>query len=652
MSNWFTIKNAKESAEILIYDQIGKDWLGNDGVNAKAFAEALKDIPAKTPITVAINSPGGNVWDGLAIAQQLAQRKEYVTTRVDGVAASIASIIALAGSKLVMPENSLFMIHDPSGMAAGTAEDMRKMADTLEQHADLLAGIYAKKTGKSKDQIRQLMAAETWFTGAEAKDFGFADEVTGQVQLAAQFNFHQSLRHVPAALVALKTPPPQSASGTPTKHMETQPTATASGPVAAAGANPVQFVDHSKELDAIKAQLKAERDARITNEYRLLAQHRPYMAESEWLPKVLNDESIMDAIRKMPVQPEAEPVQTLGTVSNLGNPAIEAYRALGPSCVFNAKGEIPSITAETARKRIAHRKLHGAGIEAQMQRFGIRNSNTVSSTLKPDVLADAVITVANNRLAALNAFSRLFSADTVRPGASVQVKKATSGSTGQTNPTNFESGDSVLDPISVTMAHKTQSFQVSPSDRNYGFMLEDIAQVNAQSFANLLSDVYTALFTTGNYGTATSIGVAATFAADSLKPVLALAKNYRAKNLLLDGGHLAYLLPTDREAFRLGEAGAFGFDLMVEQNRWTSAATNAAGFVCSPDAVAIATALPVNPSSSQFEQVGSFTVAELGLSVLYTNWFNTATRVHWASYEIMFGAGVGDSTQAEVLVTS
>jgi hypothetical protein len=487
--------------------------------------------------------------------------------------------------------------------------------------------------------------------GREAVLAGFADQTTAPVQMAAQFNFHPQLRRVPAALVANTTPPPQTpAGGHHPEQMQNQPTTTtSSGPVAAVGVEtPVQVIDHAKDINAIHAALKRERELRITAEFRALAQHRPTLNETEWLPRVIADETIMDSLRKLPVE-AAAPVKPV--IENLGNPVIEEYKAFGPTTIF-LNCESPRINASTAKKRIAWRKQHGEGLQAQLMRFAPMAGNTISSTLKPDVLADAVVTVANNRLAPLRAFSRLFSADVMRPGASVQVKKATAGSTGQTNPTNFESGDSTLAPISVTMAHKTQSFQVDASDRNFGFSLEDIALVNAQSFANLLSDVYTAVLTTANYGTGISVGVAATFAADSLKPVLAAAKNYRAKNLLLDGGHLAYLLPTDRESFALGEQGAYGFDLIAEQNRWTSAATNAVGFVCGPDALAIASGMPANPPTGQFDVNGTFTVEELGLTVMYTVWYNTATRVQWASYECMFGAGAGDTTQAEVLVTS
>jgi ATP-dependent protease ClpP protease subunit len=652
MSNWFSIRAAKDGQhEILIYDQIGTDWFGNEGVSAKQFAEALKDIPAGTPITVAINSPGGNVWDGLAIYHQLEQRKDKVTVRVDGVAASIASIIALAGSRLIIPENSLYMIHDPSGMVAGTADEMREMADRLEQHADILAGIYSKKTGKTKEAVRQLMADETWMNGREAVLAGFADETSQPVRMAANFNFHPQFRHVPEALVAKQTQPPQTPSGGHQEDkMQTQPTTTtSSGPVAAVGVEtPVQVIDHAKDINAIQAALKRERELRITAEFRALAQHRPTLNETEWLPRVIADETIMDSLRKLPVE-AAAPVKP--SIENLGNPAIETYRAFGPSTVF-VNHEVPAITAAIAKKRTQWRRDHGAGLEAQLKRFAPMNANTVSSTLKPDVLADAVVTVATNKLAPLNAFSRLFSADIVRPGASVQVKKATAGSTGQTDPTNFESGDSTLAPISVTMNHKTQSFQVSGSDRNYGFSLEDIAQVNANAFANLLSDVYTAVITTTNFGTALTVGIASNFDSADLPPILGAAKNYRQKNLLLDGGHLAYLLPTDRQSFALGEQGAYGFDIIAEQNRWTGATTNTCGFVCSPDAIAVASGMPNNPASDQFELNGTFLVAPLGLTVMYTVWFNTATRVQWASYECVFGAAAGDTTSAEVLITA
>ena len=279
-------------------------------------------------------------------------------------------------------------------------------------------------------------------------------------------------------------------------------------------------------------------------------------------------------------------------------------------------------------------------------------SNTISSTLKPDAVVNALITVANNRLAPLRAFSKLFSPDVMRPGATLQIPLATAGAAGQTNPTNFETGDTTLTPISVTLALKTVSFHVTQSDLNHGFGLEHVAPAAAQNFCNLLSDVYTAVMTVANYGAGIQIGVAQTFAGDSLAPVLAAAKNFNAKNLLLDAGHLAYLLPTDKFNFALGEQGAYGFDLIAQQNRWTGAASNAVGFVCSPDAIAIGAGRPATPQTNQFDTVAEFTLPDLELPVLYRTWFNTATGTQWGSFQTMFGAAVGDATQGEVLVTA
>ena len=163
VTNWLSYSpraSVHEPAVLQIFDQIGEDWFGGSGISAKAFSDALQSV-GPGPLVVEINSPGGNVWDGLTIYNMLRGRQAPVTTRVVGIAASIASIIALAGDSIEMAEASLFMIHDPSGMVAGTSDDMRKMANALDQHAEILAGIYTKRTGKTSTQIRAAMTAET-----------------------------------------------------------------------------------------------------------------------------------------------------------------------------------------------------------------------------------------------------------------------------------------------------------------------------------------------------------------------------------------------------------------------------------------------------------------------------------------------------------
>lgn len=162
---------ADKPAEILIYDEIGF-W----GVTAGDFAAALKQVGAG-PVNVRINSPGGDVFDGLAIHNLMRAHAGGVTTTVDGLAASAASIIALAGSSVTMADNSMMMIHRASCLAMGNSAELTALVGTLDKIDGQLASIYAAKTGKPDADMAALMAAETWFTAAEAKDQGLADTV-------------------------------------------------------------------------------------------------------------------------------------------------------------------------------------------------------------------------------------------------------------------------------------------------------------------------------------------------------------------------------------------------------------------------------------------------------------------------------------------
>ena len=169
--DWLQVRNAAPDdsgpAEILIYGEIGADWFGNSGVGAEAFVEELRAIPAAREIVVGIHSPGGSVWDGLAIYNQLRSRQARVTVRIDGVAASIASVIAMAGKRIVMAPASRLMIHNPYAMALGGAPALRKAADELDRVGELLASIYCERTGCSREDVLAWMSAETWFNANE-----------------------------------------------------------------------------------------------------------------------------------------------------------------------------------------------------------------------------------------------------------------------------------------------------------------------------------------------------------------------------------------------------------------------------------------------------------------------------------------------------
>ncbi len=182
--SWFNIKAlAKKEAEISIYDEIG-GW----GISSKDFATGLKEVGDVNHIALHLNSPGGSVFEGMAIYNVLKSHKASVTVYVDGLAASMGSVIAMAGDVVVMPENALMMIHNPWSMAAGDADELRKNAELLDKIKSQMINLYSSKTGQSDATISAMMDDETWFTGSEAVELGFADELADAVEIAASFD--------------------------------------------------------------------------------------------------------------------------------------------------------------------------------------------------------------------------------------------------------------------------------------------------------------------------------------------------------------------------------------------------------------------------------------------------------------------------------
>jgi ATP-dependent Clp endopeptidase proteolytic subunit ClpP len=167
----YTITNLAGEAVVRIYDEI---W--DLGVNALDLAADLDGIDADH-IRVEINSPGGSVFDGIAIYNALRNHPAHVTTRVDGIAASIASVIAQAGDTRIMVTGSQMMIHNAWGMTVGDRQDHTDMAGVLAQQDEVIASIYAARSGKPADEFRALMDAETWLTAERAVEAGLADEV-------------------------------------------------------------------------------------------------------------------------------------------------------------------------------------------------------------------------------------------------------------------------------------------------------------------------------------------------------------------------------------------------------------------------------------------------------------------------------------------
>jgi ATP-dependent Clp protease protease subunit len=196
MRQWFTMKAAEDkTAEIVIYDEIGKSFWGEDTVSAKQFVADLDALGEVDNITLRVNSPGGDVFDGVAIHNAIKNHKATVTAHVDGIAASAASFIVMAADKIVMPSNSFMLIHGASGFAYGSSDTVRALADDLDRIDKSLTATYAARSKSTTAKVKTLMKEDRLMDADEALKLGYADEVTEPVKMAAKF----PLRLLPTA---------------------------------------------------------------------------------------------------------------------------------------------------------------------------------------------------------------------------------------------------------------------------------------------------------------------------------------------------------------------------------------------------------------------------------------------------------------------
>jgi hypothetical protein len=609
-----------------------------------------------------------------------------------------------------MADAALMMIHDPSGMASGTSEDMRKMAEALDQHAEVLVGVYAKKTGRSAESIRAAMKAETWFTTAEALAFGLVDKPIKQLAMAAKWHPRAVTKTAPETVKNnLRRGLEQYEEGLAGDGLEPATVTDAKSLVAGEAptenkirkanawwgrndrfleAEPNTPADVAANLwggaagrdwfSALFAQLEEPSD---TNTDKTLS------TDGE---KTINDSGV-DSTPQPTQQPDTNMSDTATTVTAAAAPAapvdLSAILAKLTSLEASMKSNTAAPAPDPVRPVIQnlgnpllekHKSLR-AGAERksflienhgellrQSAMIAPQNANTFAAGLVVDYLADAVITVATTKLAMIAGFTRNVGLDNLRPRATVQVKKFTTGDATVDNATNFEDGaanQSTLAATSVTVNQITKSFTVTQQELNQGFAISDLAQGSAEIFALGISKKVTAQMTAALFGAGTVIGTAANFDSSDLPAILALAKNYRQKLLLLDGGHLARLMFSGQLTAAAGtnpfpdsrygplNNGYFGFANILEQNDYTGAIANTAGFVCGQDAIAIASGLPVGMIAGEFVEQRTVELSN-GLSVLLSVWYSRSTRAHMASYDIMFGAAAADTTQAEVLITA
>jgi hypothetical protein len=278
-------------------------------------------------------------------------------------------------------------------------------------------------------------------------------------------------------------------------------------------------------------------------------------------------------------------------------------------------------------------------------------ANAFASALVVDTITEQAITVLQSRLAPLGAFMTDFSDDVIDPLRGLQIPVVASTGAVTTNPVSFETMDTTVNAAPVTMVHYSKSFGITSAELNQGQRLERLVKINAHALANAIIDAALTPVTTTNFGNAVVTTSANFLAAGGGSQTLwAALKDATSHVLIVDGSLFALMLPTTKESFAPGEAGAYGWDGGVfMNNRWNGAVSNVKALAASPQALAFAARVPaLPPGADRVIESGTFTLPDLGITVQQNMWVSSTTRSLYASFDLCFGAGAADKSAAKL----
>ncbi len=710
---WLTVRNESDMTEMIISGHIGASWYDDSGTTSKEFREKFSAIPKGQKINVRINSEGGSVSDALEIYNCIQARKEDVTTFNDGYALSSASIILCAGGKAVTPHASLTMIHEPWSMTVGDEGDHLKAAQMLAKHGDTIAEIYARKTGKPASEMRDAMKTETWFTGAEASEFGFSEtdpedpEETQEEELVED-NLKtldlKPFKNVPQHIVEAvngrkKISTPAMAAGDKNKPelmdkkkilaalkargvelaedaseetiLEAFAKLNSTPPPAPppAPTEPPTPANNDAEIKALRKQLDDERRVRVTAEVKRRGDNKIENKNLNWwIDLAMKDEAGTFAqIDALPSQmPGGPPIG--GRVSIVENRLEEIRKERSASKRFailslEYDGLIADALLRDSRHGMAAPLSMGPGQPSRMYPVA---GNTYSATLVTQFLLDGAVTKLQNLWAPLRVFTRDYSQDRYKPRASAQLKFVTAGGTTQKNATNFESGDATITNKQIDVDQYSTAFHVTNDELNSGLRMENLVDIKTAECADNILKVAFSPLATGSFTTNTAITRAASaFSFSDMATAWGQLKKSPIKYAVMDGEYMARIINSPVFYQMTGTADGevdgwkrFGWDGVWTNTNWTGTHAGAddqhiRGLFCNPQVMGAVAGLPLTPPAipGNTLQESTITVPQVNISIAAYSWFSLATRTYWMSYDLMFGSTLLDES-AGVLLTS
>lgn len=712
---WFSVQAAADEHTILIHDQIGKDWWTDDGIASKDFAAELAKVPAGRKIKVRINSNGGSVHDGLAIHNMLAERRQDVTVVVDGVAASIASVIALAGHKTVMPKNALLMIHNPWSRVTGDEHAMRKAADMLRIHGDAIAQVYTDRTKKPKDEILAAMNAETWMTGETAIQWGFATDVTGDdvsaaispevlnaapeaIRVAAQstasrsrsasgdpaniMNRNQIIallkKHgvqvddnaTDSALAALlettlaraSTAPAASANPQAAAQAPTQPAAQAPAAV-----TDTTIVHMQAQLDTLRRERDTERANRIGREVDALIANNQIPANSreDWVKRATADETVLNSLRALPQNlPGTTPAHSI------------RITAEDPTVIVGELANIRSRVSNADRFNPHAARSAGVVFANEFRRHRDRimpvlNTNTISTELKRQVILQEAIEGFAIALLPLNAFSTVLGGITLEGTNKVNVPFVDVVGTASTSfSSSYTMGDTATAQREVNVnqrlyqafAWTSDELRRQPAINILTHVKKRVERLGYDVVQSVLGNV-----TAANFGSASFTGAASGFDSDDIADLAGVcsAANWgNMRSLILSVTYHTALLKDTSIKSALGYGGTEGirtgrppringFDI-YESNFVPSNSENLVGMAAHPAGLLFVNA-PIAPTPEVLQNLSQYEAVvdpATGATIEFRRWGSPDSDATKQVIECNFGSAYGNAAAIKRLVSA
>ena len=308
-----------EGSNLTLSGAVGDDWFG-DAFSYSDVLLALAEVDEDADLTVHINSGGGIATEGAAIHSLLANRPGKTDIVIEGIAASAASLIAMAGRNIRMAEGAVMMVHDPSGFTVGTSADHAKQIESLEALATAYARVYAAKSGKTADECREIMRAERWFTPEDAVAEGFADAVLERPAAAVAMFDYTKYSHAPRELRAqaknwLRANPPAAKPAATDRQPQEVPMTDKTE----AGQKPADTVNVAQmQADAVKADRERRAAIMALDE----AKGREALAEHLYATTDMTTDAVKAVLSAAPsAQPEKPEAANLATAGLGGAPS-------------------------------------------------------------------------------------------------------------------------------------------------------------------------------------------------------------------------------------------------------------------------------------------------------------------------------------------